>query len=323
MLILNPNPCFSRTLHLDKFERGAVMRTESAEVRAGGKGIDAARVAKSLSRKAPLIVLMGDRDINEYCRLLSEEEIDFTYTTYPGSIRVATMYLEATSPTTTIVNEEGATITDADWTNYLAAIGRQMKSREIVACKGSFPHGVKQESITELVEMVHSKRNLLLMDSAPHFLAYGLAAGVDIVSPNLDEAEAVINSTTEDFFTGDTRNGEDRAKRAALKLCEMGIKVAIVHAGALGAAIAHVGKVSFTPSPKVTVVSSVGAGDSLAAGFALKGEEQGDVTLLESIDWELSLKFGIATAAASCEKGRSGEVYPARVEALFSLRSSI
>lgn len=322
MLILNPNPCFSRTLHLDKFERGAVMRTESAEVRAGGKGIDAARVAKSLSRKAPLIVLMGDRDINEYCRLLSEEEIDFTYTTYPGSIRVATMYLETTSPTTTIVNEEGATITDADWTNYLAAIGRQMKSREIVACMGSFPHGVKQESITELVEMVHSKGNLLLMDSAPHFLAYGLAAGVDIVSPNLDEAEAVINSTTEDFFTGDTRNGEDRAKRAALKLCEMGTKVAIVHAGALGAAIAHAGKVSFTPSPKVTVVSSVGAGDSLAAGFALKSEEQGDVTLLESIDWELSLKFGIATAAASCEKGRSGEVDPARVEALFSLRSS-
>jgi sugar/nucleoside kinase (ribokinase family) len=66
----------------------------------------------------------------------------------------------------------------------------------------------------------------------------------------------------------------------------------------------------------------VGAGDSLAAGFALKSEEQGDVTLLESIDWELSLKFGIATAAASCEKGRSGEVDPARVEALFSLRSS-
>lgn len=322
MLILNPNPCFSRTLYLDKFERGAVMRTESAEVRAGGKGIDAARVAKSLSRKAPLIVLMGDRDINEYCRLLSEEEIDFTYTTYPGSIRVATMYLETTSPTTTIVNEEGATISDADWSNYLAAIGRQMKSQEIVACMGSFPHGVKQDSITELVEMVHSKGNLLLMDSAPHFLAYGLAAGVDIVSPNLDEAEAVINATTEDFFTGDIRNGEERAKNAALKLCEMGTRVAIVHAGALGAAIAHAGKVSFTPSPRVTVVSSVGAGDSLAAGFALKSEEQGDVTKMESIDWELSLKFGIATAAASCEKGRSGEVDPVRVEALFSLVSS-
>lgn len=317
MLILNPNPCFSRTLHLEHFERGAVMRTESAEVRAGGKGIDAARVAQSLKRKAPLIVLMGDRDANEYCRLLSEEKIDFRYTTYQGSIRVATMYLETNSPTTTIVNEEGATISDADWTTYLAEVAREIKPGEIVACMGSFSHGVTQESITELAEMVHQNGSLLLMDTAPHFLAYGLASGVDIVSPNLDEAEAVINSTTEDFFTGDTQRGQERAENAALKLCEMGAQIAIVHAGALGAVIAHAGKVSFIPSPQITVISSVGAGDSLAAGFVLKSEEQGDVRKFDSIDWKLSLQYGVATAAAACEKGRSGEVDPERVSVLF------
>lgn len=317
MLILNPNPCFSRTLHMDQFERGAVMRTESAEVRAGGKGIDAARVAHSLNQKAPLIVLMGDRDANEYCRLLSEEKIDFKYTTYLGSIRVATMYLETSSPTTTIVNEEGATISNADWTTYLAEVAREIKPGEIVACMGSFPHGVTQESITELADMVHRNGSLLLMDSAPHFLAYGLAAGVDIVSPNLDEAEAVINSTTEDFFTGDTQRGQERAESAALKLCEMGAKVAIVHAGALGAVIAHAGTANFVASPKVSVISSVGAGDSLAAGFVLKSEEQGDVRKFDSIDWKLSLQYGVATAAAACEKGRSGEVVPERVAAIF------
>lgn len=302
---------------MDQFERGAVMRTESAEVRAGGKGIDAARVAHSLSRKAPLVVLMGDRDANEYCRLLSEENIDFKYTTYQGSIRVATMYLETSSSTTTIVNEEGATITPADWTAYLSAVANELKPGEIVACMGSFPHGVEQEAIADLAEMVHHSGSLLLMDSAPHFLAYGLASGVDIVSPNLDEAEAVINSTTEDFFKGDTQGGKERAEKAALRLCEMGTKIAIVHAGALGAAIAQAGKVSFVSSPNVSVVSSVGAGDSLAAGFALKSEEQGDVRNFASIDWELSLRYGVATAAASCEKGRSGEVDPARVSALF------
>jgi 1-phosphofructokinase len=317
MLILNPNPCFSRTLHMEQFERGAVMRTESAEVRAGGKGIDAARVAYSLSRKAPLIVLMGDRDATEYSRLLSEENMDFRYTTYQGSIRVATMYLETTSPTTTIVNEEGATISDADWSAYLAEVAREIRSGEIVACMGSFPHGVGQKSIAELVEMVHKNGNLLLIDSAPHFLAYGLASGVDIVSPNLDEAESFINSTTEDFFTGNTQRGRERAEIAALKLCEMGTKIAIVHAGAMGAAIAHAGKVSFVQSPEVRVVSSVGAGDSLAAGFVLKSEEQGDVRGFDSIDWELSLQYGSATAAAACEKGRSGEVDPERVSALF------
>lgn len=317
MLILNPNPCFSRTLHLEHFERGAVMRTESAEVRAGGKGIDAARVAKSLGRKAPLIVWMGDRDKDEYCRLLFVEKIDFKYVTYPGSIRVATMYLEINSPTTTIVNEEGATLSQTDWTTYLAEAAREIKPGEIVACMGSFPHGVAKESITELVEMVHQNGSLLLMDTTPHYLGLALAAGVDIVSPNLDEAEAVINSASEDFFRGDNQHGQERAETAALKLCEMGAKIAIVHAGALGAAIAHAGNVSFIPSPEVSVISSVGAGDSLAAGFALKSEEQGDVREFGSIDWELSLQYGVAVGAAACEKGRSGEVDSERVSVIF------
>lgn len=293
------------------------MRTNSAEVRAGGKGIDAARVAKSLNRKAPLIVLIGDRDANEYCRLLVEENADFRYTTYLGSIRVATMYMEADSPTITIVNEEGPTIAEEDWTTYLAEVAKEIKPGEIVACMGSFPLGLTKKSIINLIELVHGNDSLLLMDTTPHYLAYALSSGVDIVSPNLDEAEAVINSTSEDFFTGDNQHGQERAENAAFKLCQMGAKIAIVHAGALGAAIAQAGEVTFVPSAKVSVISSVGAGDSLAAGFVLKSEEQGDVRKFDSIDWKLSLQYGMATAAAACEKGRSGEVDSERVSAIF------
>lgn len=293
------------------------MRAESAEVRAGGKGIDAARVAQSLNRKAPLAVLMGNRDVTEYCRLLAAEDIAFKYTTYHGSIRVATMYMEKDSPTITIVNEEGPTIGKEDWSTFLSEVGRELAPGEIVACMGSFPHGVSQESIAELIAMVHHSGSLLLMDTTPHYLSFGLSSGVDIVSPNLDEAEAVINATTEDFFTGDTLHGQERAEKAALKLCEMGAKIAIVHAGALGAAVAHSRRVDFVSSPNVSVISSVGAGDSLAAGFVLKSEEQGNVTKLDSIDWLLSLKYGVTTAAAACEKGRSGEVDPERVASIF------
>ena len=182
---------------------------------------------------------------------------------------------------------------------------------------GSFPNGVTERSIAELIELVHQNGCLLLMDATPHNLAYALPHGVDIVSPNLDEAEAVINSATEDFFTGDNREGEQRAKDAALKLCEMGARIAIVHAGALGSAIAHAGKVSFVRSPEVTVVSSVGAGDSLAAGFVLKSEEQRSLGKFDSVDWTLSLQYGVATAAAACEKGRSGDVAPERVAEIF------
>ena len=317
MLILNPNPCFSRTLHMPHFERGAIMRTESADVRAGGKGIDSARVAKCLNRKALLLILLGDRDLVEYSRLLQSEEIDFRTISFPGSVRVATMYIEPETLITTIVNEEGPTITDGDWKRYLSEISGAIHTGEMVACMGSFPMGTDQDFISDLVNLVHSKGAMLFIDTAPHTLKMAITAGVDIVSPNLDEAEAVINSANEDFFIGNNEHGQERAISAALALCKMGVKVAIVHAGELGTALAHGEEVTFIKSPYVKVKSVVGAGDSLAAGILLKCEEQNSAGDFSAIDWVVSAQFGVATAAAACEMGLSGYVQPDRVAELF------
>ena len=294
------------------------MRAESAEVRAGGKGIDSARVAKSLHRPALLYILLGDRDLGEYSRLLQVEGIEFRAVTFAGSVRVATMYIESATLNTTIVNEEGPTISDADWDAYLAEISTALTPGEFVTCMGSFPHGVTESLIAKLIALIHSRNCFIFMDTAPHTLSMAIASGVDVVSPNLDEAEAVISAGGEDFFVGNNDHGQERAMCAARALRKMGVKVAIVHAGELGTALAY-GEVStFIASPKVQVKSVVGAGDSLAAGFVLKSEEQNVAKDFSKIDWKLSAQFGVATAAAACEMGRSGDVDPERVENLFA-----
>ncbi|MEI6294665.1 MAG: PfkB family carbohydrate kinase [Actinomycetes bacterium] len=302
---------------MSHFERGAIMRAPSAEVRAGGKGIDAARVGKSLKKRSPLLVLIGDLDGDQYCRFLAEEGFDFKTASYHGNIRVATMYREERSLTTTIVNEDGPTISQREWDVYLATIQNEMRPREIVASMGSFPHGVTEANLAELIALVHKNESLIFFDAAPHFLQWALRHGADIVSPNLDEAEAVIKGLSEDLFRGEDSNGRARAESAALSLCVLGAKIAIVHAGDLGSALAFAGQSIWVPIVDVVVASVVGAGDSLAAGFIIKSEEQGDVTQLDSINWELSLQYGTATASAACEMGRSGDVDPIRVQQLF------
>ena len=300
------------------FERGAVMRAPSAEERAGGKGIDAARVGHSLNRRSPLLVLIGDLDGDQFCRFLTDEGIEFRTSSYHGNIRVATMYQEVHSQTMTIVNEEGPTIAQEEWDEYLAELAREVLPHEIVASMGSFPHGVSEENIGQLVDEVHKKNSLIFFDTAPHFLAWALRHGADIVSPNLDEAEALISGGSENLFSGDDTNGRARAEKAARAICELGAKVAIVHAGALGCALAYKNQTIWVPTVKVEVASTVGAGDSLAAGFILQTEEQGFAGDLDQVDWKLSLQFGTATAAAACEMGRSGEVDPDRVAQLFN-----
>ena len=305
------------------FERGAIMRAPSAEVRAGGKGIDAARVSHSLHRPATLVVPLGDLDGDQFARFLKDEGLDFKTSSYQGNIRVATMYQEINSSTMTIVNEEGPTISKSEWQSYLSAIKDEIKPGEVVASMGSFPHGVDSEDIRDFVEIVHQKGALIFFDTAPHFMRWAISHGADIVSPNLDEAEATIKGDAEDLFKGEDSNGEDRARKAAIALCQMGAKVSIVHAGALGSALAYGGTNIFIPTVKVVVATTVGAGDSLAAGFILKCEEQGDVTQLGSINLKLALQYGSATAAAACEMGRSGDVDPTRVQTLFEELLSI
>ena len=305
------------------FERGAIMRTPSAEVRAGGKGIDAARVTHSLNRPATLVLPLGDLDGDQFARFLSDEGLDFKTSSYHGNIRVATMYQEINSNTMTIVNEEGPTISKTEWREYLRVVENEITAGEIVASMGSFPHGVDSEDIQELIEMVHQKGALIFFDTAPHFMRWAISHGADIVSPNLDEAEATVKGDAEDLFKGENSNGEDRARKAAIALCQMGAKVSIVHAGALGSALAYGGTSIFIPTVKVVVATTVGAGDSLAAGFILKCEEQGDVTQLGSINLKLALQYGSATAAAACEMGRSGDVDPTRVQTLFEELLSI
>jgi fructose-1-phosphate kinase PfkB-like protein len=182
---------------------------------------------------------------------------------------------------------------------------------------GSFPQGVNEDEIAELIAIVHQRGDLIFFDTAPHFLKWALQHGADIVSPNLDEAEAVLSGSSEDIFSGDGSNGEVRAKNAALALCALGATVAIVHAGALGSALAYKGETVFIPAADITVKSSVGAGDALAAGFILNCEEQGDLANLDLVDWKLALQYGSATAGAACELGRSGDVDPLRVRQIF------
>ena len=307
------------------FERGAVMRTASAEVRAGGKGIDVARVAKSLKREAKLLLLVGSTDKKQFNSMLDSEEILYEASEYQGNIRVATMYQELNSNVITIVNEEGPTISSSEWSGFLKLVESEIQPYQIVAIMGSFPRGIGENEVTQLARIIHQNQGLIFLDSAPHFMEWFIRAGVEIVSPNLDEAEAVLAHGTEDIFKGESTHGENRAKAAAVALCDRGVKVAIVHAGSLGAAIAtkespsepvHVG---FVPTLTVQVASVVGAGDSMAAGFILKSEEQGTISDFGAIDWVLSLKYGTATASASCELGRSGDVIPERVEELFEV----
>jgi fructose-1-phosphate kinase PfkB-like protein len=180
---------------------------------------------------------------------------------------------------------------------------------------GSFPNGVNQKSIEELVDVIHSVGGKIIFDSSPEYLNFALGAGVDIVSPNLDEAESLLQGKSADLFTGDLTNAQERAEKAAKALLEKGAEVAFVTTGAAGVAVATEHSLDFVHGVKINLVSAVGAGDSFVAGVMLKYDEYRKANL--DFNWRDIAAFGAATASASCEESLSGGINVARALDLY------
>ena len=314
LLIVNPNPVFDRTITVHELVLGAVMRTLDVELTAGGKGINVARVLRTLGQGAPLLVAVGTEDAARYQRLLSAEGADPIVVEVPGSVRIASIYREHNSGRITVVNDAGDTMSPDAWHTVQAAIVARIGAGDVVLCMGSFPPGVSPDAVRDLVSAIRATGAQVLVDTAPHWLAGALAGGPDVVTPNLHEAEAVLHTGSIDIMDdqgASPTETRDRALAAAQALCARGARRAIVTAGAAGVAVADPSGARWHDAFRVEPVSTVGAGDSFVAGLAIEWMRGGDST-----DWDEAVRFGIATSAASCEQVRAGGVDSERVFAI-------
>jgi 1-phosphofructokinase family hexose kinase len=316
MLITNPNPCFDRTTTMPTMIPGAVLRALAVEVSAGGKGINVARVIRTLGGSAPIFLLSRTGGLPEYTKLLESEGAEFEYLEIAGNTRTASIYLESTNDRITIVNEPGEPITTHDWHSYVREISVRCSPGQIVVCMGSLPPGYPDGAMQELVRAVQTKGAMILVDTAPDALLAAAKAGADILTPNLEEAEAALSGKSGVLFTDDRRNARARSDEAARQLVTLGAKIVCVTAGSEGVAFASSKESWWADAYPISFVSAVGAGDSFAAGLVLSWQAQSEAN--ESMDWHRAVNLGIACGASSCEKVLAGGVDPLRVKQIVS-----
>jgi 1-phosphofructokinase family hexose kinase len=317
VLIATPNLCLDRTQFVSQLVPGAVMRALSVEVTAGGKGVNIARVVRAHQRQATLVGLVADRDRGRLLGLLHEEGADVVDVPMPGDARMAMIMIEQPGGRITILNEPGSTLDAETWDRYLDAVRTSLPRHRILACSGSLPPGAPEVGYGQLVELAHEAGVLALVDTAPAPLRASLASEPDLVSPNLQEAEAAISGAAGSVLADADEDVRERAIEAAVTLCRMGSRNAAVTAGAHGVVLAEgsSGRVRWFPSAQVEVVSAVGAGDSFLAGVILELERDASAA---TVDWGAAVLRGCATAGASCEQLRAGGVDPQRIEDLLA-----
>ena len=304
MLIAGPNLTIDRTSTIPALRPGEVLRLSDVVVTPGGKGLNVARAARALGVPAMLVAFLPGRTGRATGELIASEGVRLAGVTVDGEIRSTAIIIEADGRAT-VLNEPGPPLADEDWMAYEAAVGAALDEHGVLVCSGSLPPAAPEDGYGRLVRRAHANACPAVVDANGPALRSALGYGVDVVTPNLAEAEGLLHGRADESVEA-SPDARPRSEAAALALVDAGARAAIVTAAAAGAAIAVGTEATWVPAPRVEEVRNpIGAGDVLTAAVAAAIEEGAEV--IEAA------RRGVAAAAASVEAPLAGDLLVERM----------
>jgi 1-phosphofructokinase family hexose kinase len=306
VLIAGPNLTLDRILGIDDLRPGEVLRFSDATIAPGGKGVNVARVARTMGFPAVLVAMAPGRTGRAAVELLADEGLQVDAVPVEGEVRVASIVVER-GGRITVLNEPGPAITPEAWEAYEGAINRHLGGHPWLVCIGSTPPGGPPDAYRRLVQAARYRGAGTLVDAAGPALAAALEAAPDLVTPSLAEAEGLLQGTAVQPAAEGSPEAADRALDAASALVERGAGSALVTV-ASGVAVNRGAERWWVDAPTVDARNPIGAGDSLVGGL-VGSLEHGE-------DFRSALQVGVAAASASVETNLPGFVDPGRVRTL-------
>ncbi len=307
MLIAGPNLTIDRTSTIPELRPGEVLRLGDVVVTPGGKGLNVARAARALGTPALLVAFVPGHTGAAAARLIAAEDVLLDAIATPGEIRSSSVILEP-GGRVTVLNEPGPPVDEDDWHALEAAVERALPDHRVLVCTGSLPPGAPVEGYARLTAQARRAGREVVVDAGGAVLAAALAAGPDVVTPNLAEAEALLHGRTDESVDVGP-DARPRAVAAAAGLLARGPRAAVVTAAAAGAAVASGDGTAWVDAPPVAARNPIGAGDVLAAALAA-ARERGEPLVAAA-------RGAVAAAAASVEHPVAGRLDAARAAELL------
>jgi 1-phosphofructokinase family hexose kinase len=261
ILTVTPNTAFDRIEILPSLLPGKVMRSTSLTLLPGGKGVNVARAIKNLGGEAACAGFLGGHTGRLHAELLNRENIPATWTWIDGETRAAIVIVEEQSWETTVINEEGPTVTPLDWERLQADVLKQAGEADAVCLSGSMPRGLGPDCYADLVrELVRARRRVWVDTSGPALQA-AVQSRPTVVKVNGLEAAGLLGwQEIQDVLT---------AQHAAQTIRQSGISQVVLTLGKLGAVLASDTGVWFAQPPELKAVCTIGSGDAFLGGLVL------------------------------------------------------
>ncbi|MEV4776720.1 1-phosphofructokinase family hexose kinase [Microbacterium sp. LWH12-1.2] len=191
ILTVTPNPALDLTWHLDSIRVAETHRADAAVARAGGKGLNVARVAHAQGAGARAITTVGGRTGEEFAAELQASGVPHRLVPVAGSTRRSIALVDESLGDTTVVNERGINPTDAEWAMLVGEVADGLPGAGVLVISGSLPPGAPDTLLPLLIGIGRDAGVPVIVDTSGPALLQAADAGASVLKPNAAElAEA-------------------------------------------------------------------------------------------------------------------------------------
>lgn len=272
------NPSIDYVIQVDQLELGKLNKMENELKLPGGKGINVSRLLHELGYETTALGFLGGFTGDFIATRLQADGIPADFIPVEADSRIN---LKLKSEQETEINGRGPVISSKESDQLLKQM-ETINERDIVIMSGSKPPSLTEDFYQQLVETIKRQGAEFVIDTTGTALKEALPQQPLLVKPNLEELA--------ELFDVKLNQAKDVLPHGK-KLLEAGAKNVIVSMAGEGALLFTQEGIFHGTPPKGTVKNSVGAGDSMIAGFIGKYTKTQDV--------QQAFQMGIASGSAT------------------------
>ena len=292
IITLTLNPCFDRTLTIDRLTPGSTHQVRATKTEVGGKGINVSTVLKNLGIASHCTGVLPENGSKLIEGEMNRRGIAHHFSHIQGEVRTNVKVFDSTMRNLTEFNEKGQLTERFSTANLIVLIEHMYLSSDknkVLVLSGSVPNGMARAIYADLINKFQPEGVDCFLDASGEALLAGVQACPTLIKPNLAELETI---------SGHQLSEITEIIRLAKEQCQKGIRFVCVSMGSEGAILTDGEETYFASGLTLDVRGIQGAGDSLLAGIIAAWQQ--------SLSMPDMLRWGMAAAAGSIEHPGTG-----------------
>ncbi|EOX3448470.1 1-phosphofructokinase [Vibrio cholerae] len=251
------NPALDLTGSVNQLNVGSVSLVGQSSLHAAGKGVNVAKVLSELGAQVTVTGFLGRDNQELFCQLFEQLGVQDAFIRIAGATRINVKLVEQNGAVSDI-NFPGIQVTEADIEAFEATLQRLAQDHDYFVLAGSLPQGISPQRSAGWIAQLRSMNKKVLFDSSRDALLAGLDAKPWLIKPNDEELSQ---------WCGRELTTLTDCQQASTELAQKQIENIVISMGAEGVMWLHENQWLHAKPPKMPVVSTVGAGDTLVAGL--------------------------------------------------------